>query len=42
MDSGIELTLGKFAGSTKLCGAVNKLEGREAILKDLNSLERWD
>ncbi|KAF4798003.1 hypothetical protein TURU_066280 [Turdus rufiventris] len=42
MDSGIELTLGKSADSTKLCGAVNMLEGREAILKDVKGLERWD
>jgi len=34
MGSGIECTVSKFADVSKLCGAVNKLEGMDAIQRD--------
>ncbi|KAJ7424475.1 rna-directed dna polymerase from mobile element jockey-like [Pitangus sulphuratus] len=35
MDSGIEGTLSKFTGNTKMCGAVETPEGRDTIQRDL-------
>ena len=41
MDARLEGILSKFADGTKLGGAVDSLEGREALQRDLDKLEVW-
>ncbi|KAK4815481.1 hypothetical protein QYF61_003017 [Mycteria americana] len=41
LEAGVECTTSKFANETKLGGAVDSLEGQEALQRDLDSLGHW-
>ncbi|KAK4816332.1 hypothetical protein QYF61_015016 [Mycteria americana] len=41
LDAGVECTISKFADDIELGGAVDSLEGQEALQRDVDALEHW-
>ena len=41
IDDGIECTMSTSANGTKVNGAIDTLEAREAIQRDLDRMEKW-
>ena len=41
LEAGVECTINKFADDIKLGGAVDSLEGEEALQRNLDRLEHW-